>query len=220
MKLIIFANTNQDKETQTARIMSYTMQDMESYYQQLMSYFQREEYKTTSNKDRAHNTTMLRFMLDNSNTVKMFCGEMSVFRNKFYDTIDRDNKACADDDSEGLGQTLKKKLIASLEKFIDDSNSHLDIILESFSSKYLDDLIDCNLFKDGIKNKKITLRYLDLDRIQTRYLSHFSFTDKKILRMETNKSTHEGICGFNIDQEIFDDMNKNFKIFTEASISI
>ena len=125
VKLIIFANTNQDKETQTARIMSYTMQDMESYYQQLMSYFQREEYKTTSNKDRAHNTTMLRFMLDNSNTVKMFCGEMSVFRNKFYDTIDRDNKACADDDSEGLGQTLKKKLITSLEKFIDDSNSSI-----------------------------------------------------------------------------------------------
>jgi hypothetical protein len=108
------------------------------------------------NSDRAHNATIERFMLDNSNLINMYCGQMSVFREGFYEYINRDNPA--------LGERIKEQVKKSLQDFINKPEAVLNIYFEKFDNTYLEDLIDEDLFKKGMKQKKIRLFKLD-DRL-------------------------------------------------------
>lgn len=200
--------------------MSHTVQDMEKYYNELLAAYEAGVYDTTSNKDSAHNATMLRFMFDKSTEINMYCGEMSILRSGFYKEISKDNRTIEENKEGDVGEYLKRELIKSIKDFIDRGDTHLNIILESFSPSYLNDLIDSDLFQLGLDRQVITVRQLDLNQIQTRYLSHFSFSDKKILRMESDKAKHEGICAFNIDKKMFDVLTKNFTVLKVASVSI
>ena len=48
----------------------------------------------------------------------MYCGEMSVFREGFYNHINQDNNYDLKEGETALGDEIKKKVIKSLREFI------------------------------------------------------------------------------------------------------
>lgn len=169
----------------------------DEYYNTLQTKLDSKKVDFELNENRAHNTTIVRFMLDNSNNINMYCGEMSVFRNNFYKYINEN----ANDD-EALGDYLRKKLIESLFSFINRENSKLNIYLEKYSNDYFDDLIDLRIFSEGIATGKINIYRLNDKLLLKSGLSHISYTDTNIVRMERDKYTHEAICAINVSGEI------------------
>lgn len=169
----------------------------DEYYNTLQTKLDSKKVDFELNENRAHNTTIVRFMLDNSNYINMYCGEMSVFRNNFYKYINEN----ANDD-EALGDYLRKKLIESLFSFINRENSKLNIYLEKYSNDYFDDLIDLRIFSEGIATGKINIYKLNDKLLLKSGLSHISYTDTNIVRMERDKYTHEAICAINVSREI------------------
>ena len=167
------------------------------YYETLQNKFNSNKADFELNENRAHNATIVRFMLDNSNNINMYCGEMSVFRNNFYRYINENTP-----NNELLGDYLREKLIKSLSSFINRENSMLNIYLEKFSNDYFDDLIDLRIFSEGITAGKIYVYKLNDKLLLKSGLSHISYTDTNIVRMERDKYTHEAICAINVSKEI------------------
>lgn len=156
------------------------------------------------NSDRAHNATIERFMLDNSNLINMYCGQMSVFREGFYEYINRDNPA--------LGERIKEQVKKSLQDFINKPEAVLNIYFEKFDNTYLEDLIDEDLFKKGMKQKKIRLFKLD-DRLFLKSgIAHTSITDSNIIRVERNPEMHEAICAINASKDLISPVKETFAI--------
>lgn len=180
-----------------------TIQELDTYYESLYKKFKSGNPDFELNHDRAHNTTIERFMLDNSLVINMYCGEMSVFRNNFYEYINKDNPS-ESEESEKLGDILKKKLIESLERFIKKQDTQLCIFLEKFDESYFRDLIDRDIFTNGVHLGKIKFFKLDDELLLKKGLSHVSYTDSNIVRMEKNQSTHEATCAINTPMEIMD----------------
>ena len=101
--------------------------DLQKYYEFLHKKLMSGESGSVLNSDRAHNAVIERFMLDTSNNIKMYCGEMSVFREGFYRHIDQSVMDFMGDGQETLGSILKQQLCESLRGFINNSNSKLSI---------------------------------------------------------------------------------------------
>ena len=64
------------------------IEDLRRYYDSLCEKLKNGTPDIVLNDDRAHNSVIERFMLDSSKIVCMYCGEMSVFRRRFYAHID------------------------------------------------------------------------------------------------------------------------------------
>lgn len=60
-----------------------TYKEIQAYYNSLDEAFKSQQESNRFNNDRSHNATVFRFMLDHSQTIKMYCGEQSVFRRVF-----------------------------------------------------------------------------------------------------------------------------------------
>mgnify|MGYP006878193108 CR=1 FL=1 len=67
------------------------LEDLNEYYDNLCDTFDRGEMDFVMNHDRAHNAVIECFMLNKSNVINMYCGEMSVFREGFYNHINQDS---------------------------------------------------------------------------------------------------------------------------------
>ena len=169
----------------------------DEYYEKLQTKYEAGKVDFELNENRAHNTTIVRFMLDNSNLINMYCGEMSVFRDNFYKYINENEK-----NGEFLGNDLKRKLIESIYTFINRENTILNIYLEKFSTDYFEDLIAPKIFNEGIATGKINIYKLNDKLLLKSGLTHVSYTDTNIIRMERDKYTHEAICAINVSKEM------------------
>ncbi len=187
--------------------------DLEIYYKQLEDLIASGRVHSITNRDRAHNSTILRFMLNESDTVNMFCGQMSIFRDKFYDRINEDN-----DDS--LGTYLKNEMVKSLTNFINKANSKLNIILEEFNTIYLSDLISSSVFKAGIRTGKISLRKSDPRLFISQSVPHFTFTSRDIARMEIEQEPHSGICTVNLTNDMKNIISYNYSVLERTSVPL
>lgn len=180
-----------------------TIDELNVYYKKLEKKFNSMNPDFELNEDRTHNTTIVRFMLDKSNKINMYCGEMSVFRKNFYDYINSQNV--------GLGDELKDKIIDSLNHFLSRDNTELNIYLENFDDEYFKDIVDAPIFQEGMETKKIKIYKLDSKMILKEGLSHVSYTDTNIVRMERNKKSHEAICAVNVPSAIMEKWIGTFK---------
>lgn len=168
-----------------------TVSDIENYYKQLEKSLNNNNHPTLQyNNDRSHNSTVLRFMMDNSSSIKMYCGQLSVFRTDFYEKIQ-------ESESEDLSKHLTTKLNSSFKQFIQKTYTTLTIVFESFKKEYLKDLICNDDFFFGIKNNKIHLLKLNDNLTLKRQINHFSFSDSNIVRLEQDKEKHSAICSLN-----------------------
>ena len=64
-----------------------TREEIKDYYLELIQNFKNKNPVFQYNKDRAHNSVVLRLMLDTSTSIKMYCGQLSVMRTGFYEHI-------------------------------------------------------------------------------------------------------------------------------------
>lgn len=191
-----------------------TCEDLELYYQKLNGAFGREESSSHYNSDRSHNASVMRFMLDKSSSINMYCGQLSVFRESFFKHIKEDNaKECSEND---ISDNLKNTLIESLISFLNKEDVSLNIIFESYDDKYFEDLICRDEFLKGIEKNKIRLYKLDNSLSFKKYIYHFSYTDSQIVRLEQDKMKHSAICTIK-DTDIYKSAKDNFeKLLTLA----
>jgi len=169
---------------------------LEAYYNKLNEALETSEASFIFNRDRSHNSTIMRFMFDKSHEVYMFCGSMSVFRTGFYEKIETDEK---NNNAKEVANEAKKSLVDSMRKFFAKEGTKLFIILEDYNPALLNDIIDVELFKDNFSKGNLMLYKLDESFTFKKKLSHFSSSDIKIVRLEQDKEEHSAVCIVNDD---------------------
>lgn len=177
--------------------------DLERYYNLLEEKKNSQNVSFLLNNDRAHNAIIEKFMLNNSNHIRMYCGEMSVFRENFYEYINRENGI-------ELADYAKAEVRNALHEFVNRPDTSLEIYFETFNETYLRDIIDDEIFRKGLKLKKICLYKLDDKLFLKGGIAHISITDSNIIRIESNPVTHEAICSVNATPDIINNVNTTF----------
>lgn len=190
-----------------------TIAELNNYYENLMRHLNGGQLFSVSNSDRAHNSAVMRFMINNCSDINMFCGEMSVFRNGFYNHINRDNP----NEEVPLGNQLKDQLILSITDFVERPNGKLKIILANYEEKQFSDLIAKQAFMMGYSKGKIEFYRLDGRKIFKESLKHCTYSSNGIVRMEENQESHKGICSIHIDKDLLNLLEDNFDIMIKAS---
>lgn len=178
-----------------------TTNEMDRYYLDLKQSLETKAPVFQYNKDRAHNSVVLRLMLDTSTIIKMYCGQLTVMRTSFYDHIREEN--------EELAKELQSKLQESFKTFLSKDNSKMVIILETYKKEYLKDLISVEDFQKGLMDGKIELFKLSNSLTFKQQLYHFSLSDTMIVRLEQDKEQHSAVCSLN-QKDIYESANSAF----------
>lgn len=168
-----------------------TYKDIQAYYNALKDAFQSQQESNTFNSDRSHNATIFRFMLDNSKAIKMYCGELSVFRQGFYDYVEKNAE-------QGDGVKIMDAMSESLRTFLAKDDTHLTIIVENYTPELLKDVV-VDEFAEAVKRGQVELRQLGDDLSFKKVLNHFTVTDSKIVRAEQSKEEHSAVCTMHDD---------------------
>ena len=164
---------------------------LNDYYDTLVERLESGKPLYFSNSDRSHNAMVMKFMLNKSSIINMYCGEMSVFRKSFYDHIEKDS-------SELIARNLIDDISRSLDLFLNKDDVQFNIIVETYKEEYLNDLICGEAFSLGIREKKINLFKLKDDSFKNKF-DHFTVSDAKLVRLEEDKDKHIAICSLNHD---------------------
>lgn len=172
-----------------------TYKEIEAYYKDLEEAYNSKKESNRFNKDRSHNATIFRFMLNKSKNVYMYCGELSILRKNFGDYVKKD---CG----EVEGRKIMQAMYDSFDAFLSDKEKKLRIILENSVpfSAFKEDLVLKDIFVKGLEEKQIELRALGDDLTFKEGLNHFTFTDSQIVRIEQDKIQHSAICTMNEDK--------------------
>lgn len=168
-----------------------TYEDIQAYYASLEAAFKSKQESNKFNNDRSHNATVFRFMLDNSKTIKMYCGELSVFRKGFFEYVVQNAE-------ENDGKKIMDAMYQSLRNFLSEEGTHLTIVVENYTPDLLCDIVEKE-FVTAMENGKVELRKLGEDLTFKKVLNHFTVTDSKIIRAEQSKEEHSAICTMNSD---------------------
>lgn len=157
--------------------------EFERYYNELAEAYDTKELYFTRNSDKLHNAAIMLLMLEKGTRISMFCGSMSVFKNKFYSDLTAN-------DTEN--EEIKKKLSDAFKIFIAKENSHIDIILEKKPVNLTGDLI---FDKSLLNNEAVEIfRIPDVIR-EYAGINHYSFIDdSEITRIESDAENHTAIC--------------------------
>ncbi len=146
------------------------------------------------NSDRGHNAVVMQVILDKAAHIKMFCGELSIFRKEFKDKVE----ASYPIDNEG--QEIMDGLKCALDKFLRDGKK-LEIIMEH---PFLDLFYADEIYKNTLREYSIKGN-IELYRIKNGEQSvkmgvarnHFTVADNKMYRQEIKADRHEAICCLN-----------------------
>ena len=178
-----------------------TYNEIEEYYKSLNEAYESGQESNRFNKDRSHNAMIFRFMLDKSKEIYMFCGELSILRRGFQEHVKED---CGNVD----GEQIMNVMYNSLDHFLSDSEKKIHVILEkTVSSDFVDDFVKKELFVAALKKGQIELKALSDNLTSKEDLSHFTFTDAQIVRIEQDKIAHSAICTMN-DESYFNKIKK------------
>lgn len=178
-----------------------TLKEIQAYYNALKDAFLSKQESNTFNNDRSHNATVLRFMLDHSKAIKMYCGELSVFRQGFYDHVEKNAE-------QGEGVKIMDAMSESLRTFLAKDDTHLTIIVENYTPELLKDVV-VDEFAEAVKNGQVELRQLGDDLSFKKVLNHFTVTDSKIVRAEQSKEEHSAVCTMH-DDAYYQMIDKSF----------
>lgn len=163
---------------------------------------------------------IFRAMLDTASTIQMFCGEMSILHNDFYDKIDTQEVAGSFDKIADVGNRIKALVIGSLKAFLEKQKSKLTIYVQHPEKLSVTDFINTNVILNGIKTEKLSINEFDPTKILINRISHVTITDLRTVRMETNPESHEGLCAVNADESIITPLDEMFESMNKASKAI
>lgn len=92
------------------------MNNVLTYYDTLKHAYETDQFYLSRNTDTAHNTMIMRLMLKKSNKIYTYCGNMSVFRQSFYDSLHAANLH---------GEEIKQFMIEVLTDFLKRKNTSI-----------------------------------------------------------------------------------------------
>lgn len=179
-----------------------------AFDKELLDALYQDEKSYHFNHDRTHNAIAMRVIFETSSNIKMYCGEMSIFRNEFYNHISRDNNP-------ELSDAIKKVVKDAFGKFIGKEESSIDIIFEKFDRSYLDDVIFENSFRDAMKSGKIRLYSVRDNFAYKENINHFC-CGSNFVRYEEDKKEHRAICAIN-DADFMKTTRISFALLKEVS---
>lgn len=177
-----------------------TLEEATDYYTTLVRAINGNETTYFKNTDRVHNCEIVRSMLNESNEINMFCGEMSVFRKNFYRHINNDPAHQNNGDNIPLGTALSDQLKEAIEHFLQNGSNRLRIVLERYKASYTEDLIENTFISRGIRQKTIQIRTLSDSTLMKDNIDHFSFcTQPNVSRIEQDKENRSALCAVRLD---------------------
>ncbi|MCH5308580.1 MAG: hypothetical protein J1E58_01875 [Prevotella sp.] len=177
------------------RLITFDTELLDALYQENESYH--------FNHDRTHNAIAMRVIFETSSNIKMYCGEMSIFRNGFYSHISKDN-------NHDLSEAIKKVVIEAFHKFITKVETTIEIIFETYDESYLEDVIFGDSFKDALKSGKIKLYSIRDYFSYKENINHFC-CGSNFVRYEEDKKEHRAICAIN-DVGFMEETCKSFAL--------
>lgn len=193
--------------------------ELQEYYLKLKSNFEEKTTYSVQNKDRSHNALIMAFMLEVSKSVNMYCGELSVFRNSFYDVL----PIPADIETD-MADEFKKEVrdfvAGCLSDFLKEDERRLNIIVRNFKPEFLDDLISNDDFRKALASKRINISKIDDNLVAADAITHFAYTDTNIMRIERNKKERSAICGVALPDDMMNTIADNFFKMRSLSKSI
>lgn len=161
---------------------------LEEYYNLLVEKVDNNDSSRFLNTDRAHNAVVMSVIFSNSNHVKMFCGELSIFEPSFADKVRESLKI-----EEDKNFAPMDKLYSSLEKFLSEKNHTLTIIIQNHTSTFLKE----SPVKSFLLNNEQVKIYVLNSNDSTLNIDHFTVGENRMYRREIDKDTHQAICCFN-----------------------
>lgn len=172
--------------------MSQKLEEIKAYLKELRDAYDNQKLFFRDNTDRSHNAAIMLVMLQKSHDIKMYCGEMSVFRNGFYDYIQKDDEATA--------EYLRTEMASALSSYLNNGNN-LNIILEEYKPHYLNDtIIPRTELESAMAQNHFLLETLPNGLMSKKGIDHFSYGDgQRILRWETNKENHQATCRIGVE---------------------
>ena len=175
-----------------------------NYYDDIVAKTGQKELFYRYNKDRKHNAAIMAAMFDTSDTIRMYCGSMSVFRKGFVENIgEKDNE---------IIQLLWEKI----QDFSKKPNASLDIIVENYPKEGFHDFHEQQLFVEMQNRGILTVSCLPDDLGFKETIPHFAFSSSCIVREEQDKNSHSALCTIN-DKEFLNDSQKLFHIIKDLS---
>lgn len=190
--------------------------EIDKYYDCLTATHQSGEMDFALNKDRAHNVMVMRLLLNTSNSISMYCGKMSVFRQKFYDYISMNN---TEKGEEPLGDYLKSLLVEEMNRFLMKKDAKLQIIVEKKDNEDSDELIFGDEFKQGVEEKKVEIFYLSDNMLFKDEISHFALSNT-VIRMEKDRKERSAICAINPPKDLVNTMLNHFNTLMKMSTRV
>lgn len=180
---------------------------IKNYYDNIVERTKKEGTFYCYNKDRKHNAAIMAAMFDTSDTIRMYCGSMSVFRKGFVENIEQQDNE--------IIETLWEKITAFAKK----ANACLDIIVENYPQGGFKDIHQQELFTNMQEQGIMTLSCLPDGLRFKETIPHFSFSSSCIVREEQDKNTHSALCVIN-DRDFLNDSQNLFNAIKDLSTSV
>ncbi|MBD5272045.1 MAG: hypothetical protein HDS42_02030 [Bacteroides sp.] len=190
------------------------MKEALKYYEEIRNDYQKGKINVVRNSDRSHNAMIMRLMLESSDEISMFCGEMSIFRKGFYDHIKTENKE--------RGEKIEALISKALKDFIGREQAKLNIILPSFDESFLNDLIVEKEEFRKVANIHVLPSIDDKGYNEAlKQLNHFSYTkDKKITRIEDDMDLHEATLIIGLVEPIAEKTKSIFNRLSKTAVAV
>lgn len=163
------------------------------------------EPRTFRNERREHNAKIMNIMFMESDSIDMFCGEMSILRDSFYRRIDAS--------SENLGTDLKEELAANIDSFL-YANKKLRIFTLRYKPEMVDEFITPELRTHLGKEVEIYVPDQEMSLVPT--MAHISVGRKKghpfMVRVETDQNSHSALCTIRPSEQDIRSIEAQFSI--------
>ena len=171
-----------------------SLEDLNKYYDEFTSIAQQGLDTRVYNINRAHNAVVMRVILENAKTVRMYCGEFSVFRSEFAEKIKTND--IVNTESDENKQAFITNLYDSLEKFLERGGT-LDAIIENPGVNFTDEMVYRTIIKKYVDKGQVRLHTFKDGFKNYKGAFHFTLGDNIMYRRESDRELHDAICCFN-----------------------
>lgn len=171
-----------------------SVNELKEYKDNLEKLYDNGSFSMVSNDNRTKNAIVTSVMLEKSKSINMFCGEMSIFRERFYCHINSER-------GEEMAKYAKETIEDALNDFIRRDEVCMNVYIENYSPDIMKDMLpSC---KKGIRDGKIKIYKVNQNQILKRCVDHISIADcGKMTRMETDRESHNANCCFNLNPQL------------------
>lgn len=179
------------------------LNNIEEYDKEVSQLADEQTSKLIWNDSCAHNAVIMKEMFKHAHDIRMFCGEGSIFQEKFSQIVARESSA------------IMRSLYETIDEFLKRQNK-LTIILQK--KDVLDDVSNkiYSILKEKTESGDVQIYHLDSE-IKPEF--HFSIGDNKMYRRETGAEEHSAFANFN-DTEKVKSLNNQFELLLETSYRI